>query len=351
MPEPQINASQQSKGQAIRLSQARMVLIGSVIFMLIAFFSGLVLLVSPRTGEESKTNNSRFVNTRRDVQGDEDSTWGPSGAILSQFTLQEKVESYLSRKVTTLLEEVAGPGNVIVRVSVKTNFGTPDRSLQVNDPMKTTSRIESPPQGGSSLDHSRPRMSGTNNIDPSEVNEDAVRMMESSGFIQHLSMAVLINGMPPEAGEQNDPTQPIARFRQQVDQLMEIARIAVGFDTNRNDEITVDVMPFWKETNENGSRVCQLTDFNGIPKIFPLLGAMITAMFALKSLLNTLVRNVGSLWGTDNQTVQTSHNSVSAEHFVESNVRAESRERIRRYFKEQPSESASLIRSWLSNDK
>ncbi len=340
MPEPQIIASPPSKGQAMHLSQAQLVLIGCVILILIAFFLCLVLLVSPRAGEESKTDNSLFFDTRRD-----------DSAILSQFALQQRVESYLSRKVTTLLEEVAGPGNVIVRVSAKVNLGMTDRGLQSTNPMNTTSRIVSPPQGGGSLDHPGSRISGTNNIDPSEVNKGVVRIIESPGFIQRLSMAVLINGIPPEYGEQNDSNQPNARFSQQVDQLMEIARIAVGLDINRNDEITVDVMPFWKETNENGFVASKLTDFNDIPRIFPLLGAMIAAIFAMKSLLNTLVRNIEPTWGTDGQDFQTFPNSVSGECFIESNNRTESREHIRRLFKEQPFESGSLLRSWLSNDQ
>ena len=286
----------------------------------------------------------------------------------SQYELQANVESYLAQKATTLLEGVVGCGNAIVQVSVELNFRRVGRTLLNYYPDKTVIGSEESAQERSSVGRSRPRSKHANTITNHEVSKTGAYVTEGVRTIQRLSVAVVINGMPKETEEGSEPTLgSIPRSQQEMDQLTEVVKKAVGFNTKRGDEISVVTMPIWKEINGDwfGHGQSSFADYNDVPKTILLVAAMIAGTFLLKSLLDTLFQNVVPATFTEglgmaktisgakpgNQSLPTSDELSSEELSQDVLVQAETNERIKTYFKEKPGESALLLKAWLSNEE
>lgn len=170
--------------------------------------------------------------------------------------LKLKHEAELQHRVETMLDPVLGPGKVIVRANVQVNLQETLMTKEEFDPdnkvvrsqrqssddngsiAKGTPGVQANVPGGDgatkTTEASTKRSSETVTY---EVGRTTSRTMEPRGQIQKLSVAVMVDG-------KYDNEKYVARSAEEMEVIKGIVKRAVGFDTDRGDEIEIANVPF-----------------------------------------------------------------------------------------------------------
>ena len=185
------------------------------------------------------------------------------------------VEQRLSKSAEDLLERTLGTGNVRVTVSAELDFDRITESSETFDPdgqvVRSTQTSEENEQdqdgegqdpvtvgnnlpdadlpqlgGGPTSTSSASRIEETVNYEISKVVRSHVR---ESGAIRRLSVAVLVNGN--YAADENDQLIYSPRSEEELLQIEELVKSAVGYNEQRGDLIEVANMQFADLTNMN----------------------------------------------------------------------------------------------------
>lgn len=174
---------------------------------------------------------------------------------LQHLEITQRFQSELESSLQTLLEQVFGPGNVIARVNAQLNFDQTvverDFFEPVDNPealLRSVQELEEEFEGeaalgaafpGTDTNIPIPTLPGAGMQDAQyrrnerianyELNEIRERLVVAPGTVERLSVSVVIN----------DQLTP-----EQIEAVQSTVQAAVGFDTDRNDQITVIGMPF-----------------------------------------------------------------------------------------------------------
>jgi len=205
---------------------------------------------------------------------------GDIGALTEeQLGMQKHVESHLTDKVQTLLDQVMGPGRSVVRVTAQLNFERAERSVQKIDPesqvkmeesikkdestgrtagaggvpgvaSNTADSIATDGSAGTANINSHKQSSATNRYQYNTVSE---RIVAETGAVKRLSVAVLV-APKSEPGADGQPAVAVSRTEKEMKKLEEIVKSAVGYAAERKDSIQVNELPF----SENSSAAITL---------------------------------------------------------------------------------------------
>jgi len=168
--------------------------------------------------------------------------------------LKLKHEAELQQRVETMLDPVLGPGKVIVRANVQVNLQETLMTKEEFDPdnkvvrSQRQSSDDSGAKGGNpgvqaNLPGGEATRANDNNSKRSsemityEVGRTTSRTMEPRGQIQKLSVAVMVDG-------KYESDKYVARSAEEMEVIKGIVKRAVGFDTDRGDEIEIANVPF-----------------------------------------------------------------------------------------------------------
>ncbi len=173
----------------------------------------------------------------------------PNGADFalssSQHELKQKVESYLTNKAQTMLDRVLGTNNAIVRVSALLIFDKISRTSEQYDPDNTAILSEERNEERSTKQDTS-LFQRENVVTNYEINKIVEQYEKSVGDIDHLNIAVFINEVYQE--DQNAPEGTGGTFSPRPDEeianITEIVKNAVGFSESRNDAIVVQQLAF-----------------------------------------------------------------------------------------------------------
>ena len=182
----------------------------------------------------------------------------------SQLEMQRTVEHDLEQRVQTMLDRVLGQNKSVVRVSAPLQFRQVEFTEETFDPdsqvlrsenrnqEKVTEEVtpsgvpgaranvpdEASPAGGGRPKEAK-RKNETLNY---ELNRKVSRVVEPTGSIKRLSVAVLVDGTYESVGGQEsgadtggDPPKYVPRTEEEIQKLGDIVKKAVGF--SRNGEI------------------------------------------------------------------------------------------------------------------
>ena len=183
--------------------------------------------------------------------------------------LKLKHEEEMQRRIETMLDPILGPGKVIVRANVQVNLQETLMTKEEFDPdnkvvrSQRLSSDDSGTKGGApgvqanipGGDATKAKANATKgNVDPTKASADSEskrssesttyeighttsRIMEPRGNIQKLSVAVLVDG-------KYEKDKYIARTTAEMDIIKGMVKRAVGFDSDRGDEIEIANVPF-----------------------------------------------------------------------------------------------------------
>lgn len=164
-----------------------------------------------------------------------------------QYEMKQSVENYLSLKAQNILDNVVGYDNSIVKVDADINFDQVEKTMELYDPetqvavSEQTVRTQTTGRNMSDTSASVSENSTTNY----EISKTIQRVVEGSGTIKRLSVAVVINDIPKEVVK-DEKTEIVyePRSQEQMRKLEEIVRNAVGLNPGRQDQFSIVSIPF-----------------------------------------------------------------------------------------------------------
>ena len=176
-----------------------------------------------------------------------------AGLSGSQMEVRKNVERYLEDKAQTLLANVLGDGRSVVRVTAELDFNQIERTSETYDPNSPSVRSEERTKNSNATsdkaadtNESTEEGNSETTITNYELNKTLEHIVNGVGGIKRLSVAIMVDGtyrdVPKEDGTTEAVYQP--RSQEDLDRLGAIVRNAVGFDSERNDQIEIVNMPF-----------------------------------------------------------------------------------------------------------
>ncbi len=210
-----------------------------------------------------------------------------------QYEMKKSIENYLSHKAQSLLETVLGYGSAIVKVNADIDFKRIEKTLESYDPdsqVAISEQVIKSLQNGKSIGDTS-NASTINTVTNYELSKTIEKIMEGAGNIKRITVAVVVNGVKKEVKE-GDATKTVIEPRsdQELNKLKNIIMQAVGFNTQRNDEISIVSIPFESQTNENTEvvKASPLGDMQQISRLVTMIIAVIASMLLLKGLFKKL---------------------------------------------------------------
>lgn len=288
----------------------------------------------------------------------------------AQYELQQKVETYLAMKAQHMLESVVGPGNAIVQVNAELDFRQAERTMESYDPEKTVVRSEQVTDEKGMVGDSAHPSSRSTAMTNYEINKTIEHVVDNLGNIKRLSVAAVINGKnSEEAGADKKPNYT-PRATEEMTQLGDIVKKAVGYNPERKDEISVVNLPFGTSLQPGDlvykdSPVAEVLNDPGglIQKIF-IVAVMVIGFFMIRSLLGRLhVRVAPDVFSDD--TEMSIENRLAAagvprqqivlpraeeEISEDAMLRAEKRKQISEYIRSKPENASHLVKVWLADE-
>jgi len=184
------------------------------------------------------------LDTRGNMLSSPDAGDQDAALTSNQLRLQRSVEEHLTEKGQSMLDRVVGPGNAIVRVASRLDFSREVTESEAIDPETSTviseERLDEEGIGGDNAS------SMVRNYDLSRTRSRAER---APGEIARLTVSVILNHRAPniqaanlEDGEEAPESVPF-----DVEELQEIEALiknAVGFDDQRGDGFTIQQTRF-----------------------------------------------------------------------------------------------------------
>jgi len=309
-------------------------------------------------------SNVTILDTRGNVLTENNKSNSLAALTSTQYELQQKVESYLAQKAQSLLNGALGIGNSLVQVNAELDFRQVEKNLEQYDPDNTVVRSEQISEEKTVLRDSLPPSTRNNTVTNYEVNKTIEHIVENVGNIRRLSIAAIVNDKPlikEVSGEKVTEYKP--RDTEEMNRLADIVKRAVGFNMERNDDISVVNIPFGNVSEDQLVTDEQMPqEWNDIAVKVVLIAAMIFAIVIVRSLLSRLRFKVESpevVWGdkiagelgqgrTDYKKIHLP--PVESEVPLEVVMKAERRKQISEYVKKQPDEASKLLKVWLSEE-
>ncbi|MGE5314479.1 MAG: flagellar basal-body MS-ring/collar protein FliF [Acidobacteriota bacterium] len=292
----------------------------------------------------------------------------------TQYELQHKVETYLAQQAQSMLDGVVGPSNSIVRVTAELNFNQVEQTVEKFDPDGQVVRSEQSTEEKTAQTDSLPPGQRTNAITNYEISKTLEHIVAGTGNVNRLSVAVLINGKPvtKEVNGKKE-TQIIPRSSEEITQLTDIVKKAVGFDQRRADEISFVNLPFDNRfTDEQFVQKEDAAPNDTHMQRYVIIGAMLGAVVILFMLIGRLkarrmVAPVGQyldIKETVMQDAQKALESAQAQQIekkpvpplpekevpVETIHREERRQRVMEYIREKPQDTSKVVKLWLTEE-
>lgn len=169
----------------------------------------------------------------------------------TQHEQQFRVEQYLANKVQSLLDGVLGPGNSEVSVSAELDFTQIEKTITDYNPDRQVARSEQTNTTNSSsidsLQYPAPQRTAeqSTTITNYEIPQTVEKIINSTGTIKRITVGALVNGTYKTVEKDGKrQVEYIPRNPEEVQKLEQIIKNAVGFDPNRNDQVSVVNVPF-----------------------------------------------------------------------------------------------------------
>jgi flagellar M-ring protein FliF len=308
---------------------------------------------------------------------------------------QQRIEHDLTGRVASMIEPIVGVGRVRVNVSAKLKSATQEETEERFDPapvvrshqsvMQSTgtptgaagvagTRSNLPPDPANPADRpetlaapaaaaksTAQHVAETTNY---EVGKLTRHNMQPRGDIAKLSVAVVLDDdrTVDEKGVPHSQARPAPELKK----IHDLVAAAVGLDTERGDQLTVENIPFEETPVETAPVVPIWREY--APQAFEVgrvLGIVVIGIFAVFSIIRPLVR--GSLPGHGVQLLPTAGGVIGAPRSVqdlEAEIDAELAnlapgarrlpvltKRVSALTQREPENAARLLRTWLTEDE
>lgn len=220
-----------------------------------------------------------------------------AGMTAAQHQQQIEVEQYLAQKVQSMLDNVLGADNASVKVTADLNFTQIEKTITDYDPEKQVVRSEQniteKSQSTDSLSYPAVNMAKdqSNVISNYEISQSIEKIINEVGNIKRLTTSVLINGTTKIVDKNGKKViQYTPRTKEELQQLELAVKNAVGYDPNRNDQISVLNVPFDNSYYEDIIKDSQPVEWYNVPenrKLILLVAIIILTIIFMFRLLQS----------------------------------------------------------------
>ncbi|MBX3483835.1 flagellar basal-body MS-ring/collar protein FliF [Phenylobacterium sp.] len=200
---------------------------------------------------------------------------GDTGMAAEADGRKSEVEQRIAKQVKALVEGIVGAGKARVNVTADLDLARVTTQEEKFDPDGQVIRSESTQEesarendasgsGAASVAANIPGGSGSdtnNNSSTSgrtdsttnyEISKTVTTKVEEPGTVKRLSVAVAVDGATAPAGKDGKPGAYTPRSAQEMQQIEQLVRSAVGFNSDRGDQISVVNVRFPTAADEGG---------------------------------------------------------------------------------------------------
>ena len=299
----------------------------------------------------------------------------------TQIETQRRVERDLEQRVQTMLDKVLGQDKSVIRVTAPLEFRQVEITEEIFDPDSQVVRSESRSQEkvieqGTASGVPGVRTNVPNDLKPSggarpkeakrknetlnyEVNRKVSKIIEPTGVIKQLSVAVLVDGtyeavqgVDGQAEGSANEQKYVSRSEQEMQNFVEIVKKAVGFSEDRGDQIEVINVPFEipevLEGEESMTAGLQsfLAAWGGFikPVLFFFLGVMV-----LWFVVRPMALNLSKPTAEPVLLPQTGLPATVVEY--EAQITETPQEQAVKLAAENPASAAQVIRKWIKEEQ
>lgn len=302
----------------------------------------------------------------------------------SQIETQRRVERDLEQRVQTMLDQVLGRDKSVIRVTAPLEFRQVEITEESFDPNSQVVRSENRSQEKvveSGSTHGGPGVPGVRSNVPTElkagngseqkeakrknetlnyeVNRKVSKIIEPTGAIKRLSVAVLVDGTYEDAqGAEGQATENTAekkyvpRPEQEIQNLVQIVKKAVGFSEERGDQIEVINVPFESPTILEGEESLTagvqsfLASWGGFlkPILFFLLGVMVL-WFVVRPIALNLTKPTARPVALPQKGLPATVTQYEAE------ISESPQEQAIKLAADNPASAAQVIRTWIKEEQ
>lgn len=269
-----------------------------------------------------------------------------------QLGIKSAVGLEMRTKLEATLDELLGPGNAVVNVAVEMDFTQARTTSKTWDPASQVIRAQELQSSTGGLrdtvgEASEAERTTTNY----EMNETIRNTIDEFGKITRITTSVWINGRYIEGDDGEKIYQN--RSQEELDTLEESIINAIGLDLNRGDQVSVKQYRFDRtlieeqEERFRGQRRNEL--IISFVKWFLVGIACILFLFVLRSIFRSLDLLLPK--PKPKPAIDIEAEAIEEEISAEAQRRAQMLDQVSRFTRDKPSNVASLINTWLVEEK
>jgi len=337
---------------------------------------GIVHLVANAV-EGLKPDHVTVVDNTGNILNDKRQGLVPGELTKAQLAYQTMVEHRLRNRVQSMLDQVLGEGQSVVRVNASLDFRRVEETRELYDPKGralsereklrekssgsrivpvgvpgvlsnipgSNGKVASPPLGPK--DGTQTKYSKKKDIEHYHVSHTMSHIVLPTGTVSRVSVSVLVNGKTRVVeGKKGETRIYEPRTAEELASFTRIVQNAIGYDQARGDTVVVDSVPFVATAPEEKTQEVRMAErlkpFMPLLEIF--LGGLLVLVFSLFILKPIL------------QSMMTKSMPMPAQGLVglpipnrdeEGESLSSSKDDIARMTQEDPSQAAQVLRLWL----
>lgn len=261
--------------------------------------------------------------------------------------LQQNVEKYLENKANQILTNVLGPSKAYVKISCDLDFDKVEKTIEKYDPESKVVRSEertdettkNAPDGDNQKEHS---------LTNYEIDKTVQHLVQEMGNVKRLTISVAVDGKY-ENGKDGKSTY-IARTPEEIQNIEDIVKNAVGYDLTRGDQIAVSSVQFDNEfLRKEQAEMHQSENMEMYIMIAKYAAGFIIALLFIL-FLRYLAKTVADAMNPPVPALEQFGVEEEVPQEVPEEMRRSSEilERVEMLTREEPVNIASIIRQWLS---
>ncbi len=261
--------------------------------------------------EGLKPKNITVVDNFGNVLSEPSDEEGDLGMMTTRMGVQKNVESYYIKKVQSLLDQVLGKNNSVVRVDALLDLDKIEETEEKFDPESAVVRSEvitsekssgatntskGPPGVQSNLtpgskESGAPSQENASNREvinnKYEIDKKVRHIMKSVGDVKKLTVSVFLKQKvkldkegKPALDDKGNPT-PEARSADEMNTFMEIVKNAIGVDEKRGDKVVIKEVAFDKKKDE----AMEAVETKSPMDVNALIGTLLKVLFSSLALV------------------------------------------------------------------
>lgn len=293
-------------------------------------------------------------------------------------------ENRLKYIIERLLEQSLGAGKVIAQVTAKLNFDRIVTNSEIYDPDSAVARSvqsideleKTPVKGENNLDvsvsNNLPPVNGddtsnqnfaivekSDQITNYEISKTIKNHISEAGVLERLSIGILVDGTYKLDSTTNSMDY-IPRSREEIEKIINLVKVAVGFDQDRDDKIEVVNMQFNADdsmNNDEGSNWIQ----EELPQLLQTFVFAVVFLLVLITVIRPITLKAFEISQNKNNSSDASAAAIDDKRGVQSSAEPHDTEKeehldteinkLNHFIESYPEEMVNILRKWINENK